>query len=146
MVFSVRPAGCAAALKTLEIYERDNILGQAESLGQLAERTMADWEDRFEIVSQVRGLGLLLGVSFKSLEEDGEAYYVARSVRDEMLRRGVWAICDNEPQIRLYPALNMDPATLQEGLDIMADAIATIERKGVTIGDYPSMPSGNVGF
>ena len=71
---------------------------------------------------------------------------MARSVRHEMLRRGVWAICDNQPQVRMYPALNMPPEVLLEGLDIMEEAIDTVQRKGPTVGDYPPMPSGNVGF
>ncbi|MEH6589516.1 MAG: aminotransferase class III-fold pyridoxal phosphate-dependent enzyme [Halioglobus sp.] len=144
--FAGTPGGCAAALKTLEIYERDNILAQAESLGQLADDTMASWDSEYGIVSQVRSLGLLIGVSFKNPNPDGENSHIARSVRDAMLRRGVWAICDYEDQVRLYPALNMDPKILVEGLAIMEEAIAVVERDGVSIGDYPPMPSGNVGF
>ena len=71
---------------------------------------------------------------------------MARSVRDEMLKRGVWAICDNERQVRMYPALNMAEDVLLEGLDLMEAAIEQVERNGVTVGDYPPMPSGNVGF
>jgi 4-aminobutyrate aminotransferase/(S)-3-amino-2-methylpropionate transaminase len=144
--FAGTPAGCAAALKTLEIYERDNIVDHAATLSEAASQRMGQWQERYEIVSQVRTLGLLMGVSFRSRRDNEEDFYVARSVRDEMLRRGVWAICDNEPQVRMYPALNMDQATLLEGLDLMEEAIATVERNGVTIGDYPPMPSGNVGF
>ena len=71
---------------------------------------------------------------------------MARAVRHEMLRRGVWAICDNQAQVRMYPALNMPPETLLEGLDIMEEAIDAVQRKGANVGDYPPMPSGNVGF
>lgn len=98
------------------------------------------------MVDQVRTLGLLLGVSFKHPDTDGEYYHVARSVRDEMLLRGVWAICDHECQVRIYPALNMDEKVLLDGLALMEEAIAHVERNGVTVGDYPPMPSGNVGF
>ena len=69
-----------------------------------------------------------------------------RSVRDAMLRRGVWAICDNEPQVRMYPALNMDLDVLLKALNLMEEAIAEVQQQGVTVGDYPPMPSGNVGF
>jgi 4-aminobutyrate aminotransferase-like enzyme len=143
--FAGTPAGCAAALKTLEIYRRDRVVESAQALGEVAARRMSDWEQKYAIVGQVRGLGLLLGVSFKagSGEED---YYLARSVRDEMLKSGAWAICDREPQVRLYLALNMDNSVLLEGLDIMETAIDKINRTGTTVGDYPAMPSGNVGF
>jgi len=63
-----------------------------------------------------------------------------------MLRRGVWAICDNEPQVRMYPALNMAPDVLSKALDLMEESIDQVQREGVSIGDYPPMPSGNVGF
>jgi hypothetical protein len=46
----------------------------------------------------------------------------------------------------MYPALNMDEAILLEGLDRMEESIDAIERGGITVGDYPAMPSGNVGF
>lgn len=144
--FAGTPAGCAAALKTLEIYERDNILQHATDLASLASERMADWESRYGIVGQVRTLGLLMGVSFRSEREGEEDYYVGRSVRDAMLRRGVWAICDHEPQVRMYPALNMAPENLTRALDLMEESIDQVQREGVSIGDYPAMPSGNVGF
>jgi 4-aminobutyrate aminotransferase-like enzyme len=144
--FAGTPGGCAAALKTLEIFERDNILEHARHLATVAADRMAGWQDSYDIVGEVRTLGLLMGVSFRALEPDAESYYVARSVRDGMLRRGVWAICDNEPQVRMYPALNMDENVLLDGLDRMEEAIQAVQRNGVTVGDYPPMPSGNVGF
>lgn len=144
--FAGTPAGCAACLKTLEIYERDNVLAHAEKLAAIADKRMADWESRYEIVSQVRSLGLLMGVSFAGESVPGEEFFVARSVRHEMLRRGVWAICDNQAQVRMYPALNMPAEVLLEGLDIMEEAIAAVQLNGPTVGNYPPMPSGNVGF
>jgi 4-aminobutyrate aminotransferase-like enzyme len=142
--FAGTPAGCAAALKTLEIIERDDVLTQARHLSELAAAACADWSERFEIVSEVRGLGLLIGVSFQGSRANG--VHVARSVRDEMLKRGVWALCDFQPQVRLYPALNMAPEVFLQGLSAMAEAIETVDRKGPTVGDYPARPSGNVGF
>ena len=144
--FAGTPAGCAAALKTLEIYERDNVVAHASHLGEVAAQRMADWGARYDIVGEVRTLGLLMGVSFVAPEGVEEDFHIARSVRNEMLRRGVWAICDNEAQIRMYPALNMDEGVLVRGLDILEESIDEVQRKGVTVGDYPPMPSGNVGF
>lgn len=142
--FAGTPAGCAAALKTLEIIERDDVLSHAQRLANIAEVSMADWAARYDIVSEVRGLGLLLGVGFGQDEEAG--VLLARSVRDEMLKRGVWALCDFEPQVRLYPALTMSPEVLKAGLAGMEEAIAAVSSSGPTVGDYPAMPNGNVGF
>lgn len=149
--FAGTPAGCAAGLKTLEIYQRDNILEHAKQLSDLAQQRMSDWAEKYAIVSEVRALGLLIGISFTNPEqeadEDGMAkIFIARSVRDTMLQNGVWAICEMQSTVRMYPALNMDKKILLEGLNIMEAAVAEIEKIGNTVGDYPALPSGVVGF
>ncbi|MGK0500544.1 MAG: 4-aminobutyrate aminotransferase-like enzyme [Oceanicoccus sp.] len=144
--FAGTPAGCAAALKTLDIFERDNIVDNAARLGDIAAHRMQDWQQNYDIVGQVRTLGMLMGVSFKTDQAQEEDFYIARSVRDHMLNNGVWAICDAEPTVRMYPALNMDETNLLQGLDIMEEAIDAINKSGSTVGDYPPIPSGNTGF
>ena len=144
-------AGCAAGLKTLEIYERDDILGKAQHLSELAAERMQGWAEKYAIVSEVRQLGLLIGISFCNpalqVKENPLAnIYMARSVRNELLRNGVWAICEMEANIRMYPALNMEAQQLLQGLEITEAAIASIEESGNTVGDYPALPSGVVGF
>ncbi|MEE4660639.1 MAG: hypothetical protein V2J89_09235 [Halieaceae bacterium] len=62
--------------------------------------------------------------------KDQEYWWFARSVRSRMLQHGVWAISDREDTVRLYPALNMDPQTLADGLDVMRDAIEHVSAHG----------------
>ena len=78
-----------------------------------------------------------MGVSFKAQEGQEVDLHAARSVRDEMLKRGVWAICEFERQVRMYPALNMDEAVLLRGLGLMEESIDQVQRHGVTVGDHP---------
>ena len=136
--FAGTPAGCAAGIKTLELYERLHLVENAARLGRIASEVMSSWE-QYEIVRQVRGNGLLLGVGF-------ENWIVARAVRDQMLQRGVWAISDREDAIRMYPALNVDEAVLREGLDVMHNAIRHVEEHGQDVGDSPPWPTGGAGF
>ena len=117
-------------------------------LGAVAMEIMGAWEN-YEIVRQVRGIGLLLGVSFggkNDIYEDAENWWIARAVRGEMLERGVWAISDHEDTIRLYPALNMEERTLIEGLQIMEKAIQQVERGTEMEGDRLPYPTGVAGF
>ena len=146
--FAGSPAGCAAAIKTLEIYERDGIVAHAKTLGDMAYEIMSGWEHH-AVVGQIRCSGLLMGVSFKAtkqLHPDAEDWWAARAVRGEMLERGVWAISDHEDTIRLYPALNMDEATLREGLAIMEEAIERVANGCAIEGDGSAYPSGVSGF
>ena len=146
--FAGTPAGCAAGLKTLEIYKRDNIIDHAAKLAEIAKDVMSKWESKYEIVRQVRLSGLLLGVSFQSPtdKKDDDNWWYARAVRNEMLHTGVWAISDREENIRMYPALNMNVDTFKEGLNIMEAAIAKIDCNGQDLGNSPAWPSGDAGF
>jgi acetylornithine/succinyldiaminopimelate/putrescine aminotransferase len=106
---------------------------------------MAAWE-QFDIVSQVRANGLLIGVSFQTPDPEEKNWWYARSVRSRMLDNGVWAISDREDTIRMYPALNMKEKTLLEGLDIMEEAIRYVNEHGQTEGNSPAWPTGVAGF
>jgi 4-aminobutyrate aminotransferase-like enzyme len=143
--FAGTPAGCAAGLKTLEIYEREGIVESAARLGALAARAMRDWE-RLDIVREVRGNGLLLGVGFQSPNDDEPDWWYARSVRSRMLEHGAWAISDRETTIRMYPALNMNEKVLLEGLEIMGEAIRYVNEHGQQEGNSPAWPTGAAGF
>lgn len=146
--FAGTPAGCAAGLKTLEIYERDKVVEHAAALSKIASGIMKEWESKYEIVRQVRSNGLLMGVSFQSPEDksDEDDWWYARAVRAQMLSSGVWAISDREENIRMYPALNMDENVFREGLGIMEEAINQIDREGQSVGDSPAWPTGVAGF
>ena len=85
--FAGMPAGCAAAIRTLQIFERDHILAHAKRLGNIAAGIMREWET-YSIVRQARGNGLLLGVSFGKPESAGvdeKDWWTARAVRGKML-------------------------------------------------------------
>ena len=102
--FAATPAGCAAALKTLEIFERDRVVEHAAKLSEVAAPILKSFE-RYPIVGQARALGLLMGVSFHD-PDGGADWRLARAVRSHMLRHGAYPICDNEEvTVRMYPAL-----------------------------------------
>ncbi|HNP62320.1 MAG TPA: aspartate aminotransferase family protein [Woeseiaceae bacterium] len=145
--FAGTPAGCAAGIKTLELYERYNLVENAAHLGRVASGVMRDWES-YDIVRQVRANGLLMGVSFHETEpdQDKKNWWVARAVRNQMLKYGVWAISDREDTIRMYPALNMDESVLREGLEIMHAAIRHVSEYGHDLGNSPAWPTGVAGF
>ncbi|MEM7277076.1 MAG: aspartate aminotransferase family protein [Pseudomonadota bacterium] len=143
--FAGSPAGCAAGIKTLEIFARDNIVEHANKLGVIAADIMSDWE-QFDIVKQVRSHGLLMGVGFQSPANDEQDWWFARSVRSRMLDHGVWAICDRANTIRMYPALNIDEAVFREGLNVMQEAIEYVSQHGQQEGDSPGWPTGVAGF
>ncbi len=53
------PVGCAAAVGSLEVLEREDLPGNAERVGQVFERRFADLIERLPAVVGQRGLGLM---------------------------------------------------------------------------------------
>ena len=59
--YSGHPVGCAAALKTLEIYERDKLYAHAAAMGDYRQGRLAALGEH-ERVGEVRGTGLIAAV------------------------------------------------------------------------------------
>jgi adenosylmethionine-8-amino-7-oxononanoate aminotransferase len=59
--YSGHPVACAAALKTLEIYERDGLYAHAAQMGEYLQQRLAPLRDH-ERVGEVRGVGLIAAV------------------------------------------------------------------------------------
>ena len=71
--YSGHPVGCAVALKTLEIYERDDIYGHAAEVGVYLQRRLREFEDH-ELIGEVRGVGLIGAVEIVADKATGEAF------------------------------------------------------------------------
>lgn len=124
--FAGSPAGCAAALKTIEIIYRDNLLERTAKLGEEALKIMREWVDKYDFIADARGIGFLLGFEVdtrKGLKEDEE---IARKIFVEATRYGVRAVWDCEPTVRIYPPLNIEEELLFTGLDGMEKAIKKV--------------------
>jgi adenosylmethionine-8-amino-7-oxononanoate aminotransferase len=85
--YSGHPAGCAAALKTLEIYERDNVYAHAARMGEYLQGRLAALRDHPN-VGEVRGAGLIAAVE---LVEDK----AARTPAVDMAKRATLLCQDN---------------------------------------------------
>jgi len=126
--FAGCPAGCAAALKTIEIIYRDNLLERTTKLGEEALKIMKEWVDKYEIVGDARGVGFLLGFTLvKDKDKQLTDVELARKVYVEASKMGVRAIWDDEPHVRIYPPLNIREEALFKGLEIIEKAIKKVQ-------------------
>jgi len=73
--FAGNPIASAAALKVLEIYERDSIVEKAENLGKVLKQGMVKFED-LPTVSNVRCLGMIGAVELES----GNVMYQSKEI------------------------------------------------------------------
>lgn len=71
--YTGHPVACAVALKTLEIYERDNIFGHAQQVGDYFMTRLRELENH-PLVGEVRGRGLLAAVEMVANKETRQAF------------------------------------------------------------------------
>jgi taurine--2-oxoglutarate transaminase len=58
LTYNSHPLGCAAALATLQVYEEDDLLGNARRLGIVMTRLLSDLASRHPVVGAHRNIGL----------------------------------------------------------------------------------------
>jgi 4-aminobutyrate aminotransferase-like enzyme/Ser/Thr protein kinase RdoA (MazF antagonist) len=88
--FGGNPVACAAALAVLDVIEEEGLVANAAAMGAQLRAGLTELADRHEVIGDVRGEGLLLGIELVSSRESREpAPVVARAVADGMRERGV---------------------------------------------------------
>lgn len=71
--YSSHPVACAVSLKTLEIYERDNIFAQAASTGEYMQAQMQKFKDH-PLVGEIRGEGMIGAIELVANKASGQAF------------------------------------------------------------------------
>jgi putrescine aminotransferase len=116
------PLACAAALAAVTVLLDEDLAGQAKVKGEYALNHLRELQDRYpDILEEVRGLGLLIGMEFPT---DDMGYKVASG----LFSRGVITsgTLTNAKTIRFEPALNIPQEVLDEVLNRLEDVFKTV--------------------
>jgi 4-aminobutyrate aminotransferase-like enzyme len=127
--YSGHPAACAAAMKAIEIMERDDVLRHSRELGAYGLERLRSMQEKYRMIGEVRGLGLWLAAEFVKDRNTRERNYEAEmEVNARCLRNGLYYIHDNITWFaRLQPPLTIDRDLFEQGLDILEDSIAAVD-------------------
>jgi 2,2-dialkylglycine decarboxylase (pyruvate) len=132
------PLQCAVALANLDVIEEENLLQRAAAVGDLLGRRLAELEDRFEIVGEIRGLGLLWGIEIiRDGDSRAEAPELAAAVTVEAMERGL-IVGGLRPGIReanvlrLAPPLVIGEHEVESAVAILAGALTAVQSGGRT--------------
>ncbi len=122
------PVAAAAALAVLDKIEREDLLARSRELGERVRARLRAMQERHALVGDVRGRGMMNAIELvrdRTTKEPIDGETGARIIQ-ECLRNGVLVIkagtYDNV--IRLLPPLTIDEGLLEEGLQVLDDALA----------------------
>ena len=121
--FGGNPVCIAAALATMDVLEQEAI-HNAELVGRHIMERIADWPQRLELVGDVRGLGLMIGVEIVT---DKQARTQGTVERDRIVQlafeRGVLFLGAGPNSIRIAPPLVVTKEQADIAMDVLEECI-----------------------
>ncbi len=127
--FGGNPVSCAAGVANIAVLLEEDLLGRSATLGAWAKDRLHGMADRHELIGEVRGLGLMIGVELvrdRATKEPAsvEAAAVRRICRERGVLIGVGGQEGNV--LRVQPPLVITRDELSHALDVMEETIATV--------------------
>jgi acetylornithine/LysW-gamma-L-lysine aminotransferase len=113
--FAGSPVSCAAALATLDVLLEEGLPERASALGERSLKRLGLLAEATDIVREVRGLGLMLGIDLRQR---------AGPHLSAMLEKGVFAIPAGTTVIRLLPPLTISEEDLDHGIEVIEDVLS----------------------
>ena len=125
--FGGNPVAVAAALATLDVIEKESLLENSAKVGKHILTRMADWPSRHQLVGDVRGRGLMIGVDI--VKDQGTKEYAAVE-RDRIVEmafeKGVLFLGCGPSTIRVCPPLVVTNEEADVAIDVLEECIAAV--------------------
>jgi len=120
------PVAQAAALAVLDVFEEEDLNARAAAIGETIQARMLAWQERWDAIGDVRGLGAMLAIELVEDRETKEpAANVASAVVEAaaergllLLKCGIYSNC-----IRVLTPLVISDAELDEALEAWEQAL-----------------------
>jgi 4-aminobutyrate aminotransferase / (S)-3-amino-2-methylpropionate transaminase / 5-aminovalerate transaminase len=124
--FCGNPIAAAAALKVIEVMERDNFADRSKEIGKVCMDRFTLMQEKYKIVGDVRGLGAMVAIELvKDRETKEAAKDETKHILEECYQNGLVALNAGTRGnvIRILVPLVITDAQLEKGLDILDAAI-----------------------
>ena len=130
--YSGNPLACVAAIEALKILREPAFLRRAREVGERLRARLESIAEATPLVGDVRGLGPMLAAEFVKDPDTKEPFpdAVSRVTQEALvrglivIRAGLYSNC-----IRLLPPLNLTDAQVDEGMDVLAAAVAAVQEE-----------------
>lgn len=123
---------CAAALKTIEIMERDHLADRSLKIGKIVTDRYKEWQKKYPVIGDVRGLGGMIGLELvkDQASKEPDAKLTAALIQ-ECAQNGL--MIENAGTynnvIRFLAPLVITDEQLEAGLEIMEKALVKCMEK-----------------
>ena len=111
---------CKAALAVLKSIQKEKLLNKAKSSGGYLIDQLNSLKNKYPVIHDVRGKGLMIGVELKAQAKD---------VVERCIKKGLLINCTHEKVLRLMPALNVTKKEIDRAVSIFDEVLESIGSK-----------------
>jgi len=124
--FGGNPLGCAAAKASIEVMLDENLVHRSQELGAYFKAKLEQMTSKYDIVKEVRGKGLMIGIEIT--KNCGDVVTEAR-------KQGVLINCTADTVIRLLPPLIITKEQLDVVVNVLDEALAKMSSNPKPLSD-----------
>ncbi|MBN1244953.1 acetylornithine/succinylornithine family transaminase [Candidatus Bathyarchaeota archaeon] len=117
--FSGSPLVCAAGCAAIDVLVKDKLADRAATLGGYFKAKLEELQAKYNIVKEVRGLGLMLGMEFR---------YDVRNIILKTMDKGVLVLDAGRNVLRFLPPLVIEKEQIDKAVAVL-DAVIGEEEK-----------------
>ena len=125
--FGGNPVACAAALQVIGIIRDEKLMENATRQGAYLMKRLKEMQQKYSIIGDVRGKGLMVGVEFvKDRETKEPASKEIQEIMNKCFKRGLAIITSGMSTMRFAPPLLITHEIIDEGLEIFEGAVKEV--------------------
>ena len=130
--FLANPIGCAAGVASLSVIEEEHLVEKSEKLGAYFLERLKELENRHELIGDVRGKGLIIGVELvENRKSKTPAAKATEHIVDHALRKGVYYASGGRygNVLKISPPLVITKEQIDFALEVLDEALKEAEKK-----------------
>ena len=117
--FSGSPLVCAAACAAIDALVKDKLAERAENMGGYFKAKLEELQAKYNIVKEVRGLGLMLGMEFR---------YDVRNIILKTMEKGILVLDAGRNVLRFLPPLVIEKKQIDKTVAVLDEVIGEEEK------------------
>jgi 4-aminobutyrate aminotransferase-like enzyme len=117
--FAKNDLAMAAGIATLDVIKQERLVEQAAKRGAELRLALTRMVPGYELMKEVRGKGLMIGIEFDTPDQAEEVQWAA-------FQRGLLVLECGRSSVRLSPALTVSEAEMSTALRIFGEAVAEV--------------------
>ncbi|MHC4181940.1 MAG: aspartate aminotransferase family protein [Planctomycetota bacterium] len=129
--FGGNPVTCVAAMATLDVIDKYDLVKNAETMGKYLEDKLRLLQDRHALIGDVRGKGLMLGAELVNQDKE-PATKQTDIILEYMKDRGVLIGKTGAGRnvLAFQPPLIITKDNIDEVIDVLGEALSYVEKRG----------------